>query len=78
MQAEAKIRSKGRVTIPRDIRRALQVEEGGTVIFDVVDDGVRLRPCHAGSVQAFAGACRVGTGKTAADIVAEVRRLREG
>lgn len=78
VQAEARITSKGQVTIPRDIRRVLHVEEGDTVIFDVVDDGVRIRPRHTGTVQAFVGACRVGEGKTAADIVAEVRRLREG
>ncbi len=78
MQAEAKITSKGQVTIPRDIRRALHVGEGDTVIFDVMSDGVRLRPRHAGTVRAFAGACRVGTGKTVADIVSEVRHLREG
>ena len=78
MPAEAKITSKGQVTIPRDIRRALHVEKGDTVVFDVMEDGVRLRPRHAGSVQTFAGACRAGTGKTVADTVAEVRRLREG
>ena len=78
MQAEAKITSKGQVTIPRDIRHALQVEEGDTVIFEVEADGVRLRPYRAGSVRAFAGACRVGPGKTVAEIVAEVRSLRNG
>ncbi len=78
MQAEAKITSKGQVTIPCDIRHALRVEKGDTVIFEVADDGVRIRPRHAGAVRAFAGACRVGAGKTAAEIVAEVRALRDG
>jgi len=78
VQAEAKITSKGQMTIPRDIRRALHVEEGDTVIFDVMSDGVLLRPRHAGTVRAFAGVCRVGAGKTVADIVSEVRHLREG
>lgn len=77
MQAEAKITSKGQVTIPRDIRRALQVVGGDTVIFEVAEDGVRLRPRHTGSVQAFVGAARVGKGKTVAEIVAEVRSLRD-
>lgn len=78
MRAEAKITSKGQVTIPRDIRRALHVEHGDTVIFEVTDGGVRLRPHHAGTVRAFAGASRVGPGKTVAEIVAEVRALRDG
>jgi AbrB family looped-hinge helix DNA binding protein len=77
VQVEAKITSKGQVTIPRAIRRALHVEEGDTVVFEVVDDSVRLRPRHEKSVQAFAGAGRVGTGKTVAEIVAEVRDLRD-
>lgn len=76
MQAEAKITSKGQVTIPRAIRHALHIDEGDTVVFEVVDDGVRLRPRHEKTVQAFAGAGRVGTGKTVAEIVADVRRLR--
>lgn len=78
MQAEAKITSKGQVTIPRAIRHALHVEEGDTVVFDIVDDGVRLRPRHETTVQAFAGAGRVGPGKTVAEIVAEIRSLRDG
>ncbi len=78
VHVEAKITSKGQITIPRDVRRALQVQEGDTVIFDVAEDGVRLRPRHTGSVRAFVGACRIGQGKTAAEIVAEVRSLRDG
>lgn len=78
MRAEAKITSKGQVTIPRDIRRALQVDEGDTVIFDVTAGGVLLRPHQPGTVRAFAGACRTGQGKTVAEIVAEVRALRDG
>lgn len=77
MQAEAKITSKGQVTIPRAIRQALHVQEGDTVVFDVADDGVRLRPHSAKTVQAFVGAGRVGAGKTVAEIVAEVRALRD-
>lgn len=78
MRAEAKITSKGQVTIPRDIRRALQLEEGDTVVFEVADGDVRIRPRHAAAVRAYAGACRVGTGKSVAEIVAEVRSLRNG
>lgn len=77
MQAEAKITSKGQVTIPRAIRQALHVQVGDTVVFDVADDSVHLRPHSAKTVQEFAGAGRVGAGKTVAEIVAEVRALRD-
>jgi antitoxin PrlF len=77
MHVEAKITSKGQVTIPRAIREALHVAAGDTVIFEVVDEGVHIRPRHEKTVQAFAGAGRIGPGKTVADIVAEVRALRD-
>ena len=76
MHVEAKITSKGQVTIPRAIREALHVATGDIVIFEVVDENVHLRPRHEKTVQAFAGAGRVGSGKTVANIVAEVRALR--
>jgi AbrB family looped-hinge helix DNA binding protein len=77
MHVEAKITSKGQVTIPRVIREALHVAAGDTVVFEVVDEAVHLRTRHEKRVQAFAGAGRVGPGKTVADIVAEVRALRD-
>lgn len=76
MQVEATITSKGQVTIPRAIRQVLNVAAGDRVVFAVVDHSVRLRPQHEKSIQAFAGACRVGSGKTVEEIVAEVRDLR--
>jgi len=77
MKVEAKITSKGQVTIPRAIREALHLAVGDTVVFEVVDQNVHLSPRHEKTVQAFAGAGRVGRGKTAADIVSEVRALRD-
>jgi AbrB family looped-hinge helix DNA binding protein len=77
MHAEAKITSKGQVTIPRAIREALHVAAGDTVVFEVVDASVHLRPHYEKTIQVFAGAGRVGAGKTVADIVAEVRSLRD-
>lgn len=77
MYLEAKITGKGQVTIPRAIREALHVAAGDTVVFEIADEGVRIRPRREKTVQAFAGAGRVGSGKTVADIVAEMRALRD-
>lgn len=42
--AVARIVAKGQVTIPEEIRRSLGVDEGDTLLFDVLDGGeVRLR-----------------------------------
>ena len=35
MDVAAKVTSKGQVTVPRDVRAALGIEEGDTVIFHV-------------------------------------------
>lgn len=40
----ATIRSKGQITIPAGIRRAARLEEGDPVEFELVADGILLRP----------------------------------
>lgn len=42
-----KIISGGRVQLPADIRRALSLREGDTVLIEVVDGEVHLRPLSA-------------------------------
>jgi len=39
-----KIRAKGQVTIPTEIRQAARLEEGDPVEVEIVDGGVLLRP----------------------------------
>lgn len=39
-----KVRAKGQVTIPADIRQAARLEEGDPVEVEIVDDGILLRP----------------------------------
>lgn len=39
----AKVTSKGQVTIPVEIRRALDIEAGDDLLFELVPDGVRVR-----------------------------------
>ena len=42
MKKEAKITSKGQVTIPREVRRRLGVRAGDKLIFEEDDTGVRV------------------------------------
>jgi AbrB family looped-hinge helix DNA binding protein len=77
MQAQARVTSKGQITIPLEVRRALRLQKGDTVIFDVDAQGVYLRPHHvAHTFSRYAGALRQGEGRTIAQVVDEVRTLR--
>ncbi len=49
MKCTAKITSKGQITIPAEVRRALGVGEGDMVIFEADGEGVRVLPKRAGT-----------------------------
>ena len=49
MQKQARITSKGQITVPRDIRRALGVRPGDWLLFESDTRGVRVRPLRAKS-----------------------------
>ena len=68
MEKEAKITSKGQITVPLAIRQALGVQPGDTLLFESGKDGIRVRPRRARS--AFAkyrgiGNKGIGSGKKA-------------
>ncbi|HEV2987815.1 MAG TPA: AbrB/MazE/SpoVT family DNA-binding domain-containing protein [Candidatus Angelobacter sp.] len=44
VEKEAKITSKGQITVPLAIRRVLGVQPGDTLLFESDDQGVRVRP----------------------------------
>lgn len=44
MEIEAKITSKGQITVPIAIRRALGVRPGDKLLFESDEKGVRIRP----------------------------------
>jgi antitoxin PrlF len=46
MKAQAKITSKGQITIPRDVRRALGVRPGDKLVFEKVGNVIRIRPLN--------------------------------
>lgn len=54
--SKARMTSKGQLTVPADIRRALGLERGDTVAFELQDEGALLRP--ASSPASLRGALR--------------------
>jgi AbrB family looped-hinge helix DNA binding protein len=44
MQSEAKITSKGQITLPREVRHALGVKPGDKVVFERDGGEIRVRP----------------------------------
>ncbi len=44
MQKQATITSKGQITVPREVRRALGVRTGDKLLFESDGKGVRVRP----------------------------------
>jgi AbrB family looped-hinge helix DNA binding protein len=74
---EAKITSKGQLTLPREIRRALGVGPGDQVAFEVTTQGVVVQPVRLQSVfHEFAGRSRQGAGLTIDEINAWIRDIR--
>ena len=49
MQKQARITSKGQITVPRDIRRTLGVRSGDRLLFESDSTGVHIRPLRAKS-----------------------------
>lgn len=44
MQKQAKITSKGQITVPHEVRRLLGVQSGDKLVFESDEAGVRVRP----------------------------------
>ena len=77
MRREAKMTSKGQVTIPSEIRKLLQVQMGDTLVFEADGQGVRLRPLRPKDVFAeYEGKWRDGEGLSIEEINAQLRKLR--
>ena len=75
----ARVTSKGQLTIPKEVRRALGVREGDNLLFEIADDGGEVRVRVARKPVSFAdyvGAWREGEGMSTGEINAYVRELR--
>lgn len=49
MKKQARITSKGQITVPHEIRRALGVRPGDRLLFEKDGSGVRVRPVRTKS-----------------------------
>jgi len=77
MEKEAKITSKGQITVPREIRRVLGVRPGDKLLFESDNRGVRVRPIKVGSSFAkYRGIGNPGIGSGKKAIMRWVHELR--
>ncbi len=61
--SEATVTSKGQVTIPADIRRALGLSTGERVIFTRLDDGTTVMRAKTRSVLELKGLLKAAAGQ---------------
>jgi AbrB family looped-hinge helix DNA binding protein len=77
VQKRARITSKGQITVPRDIRRALGVRSGDSLLFESDRRGVRVRPVKVESrFEKYRGIGNPGIPSGRKGIVGWVRKLR--
>jgi len=77
MKKQAKVTSKGQVTIPREIRRRLGVRAGDRLEFEEDGKGVRVRAVREQSAfEKYAGIGNPGIGKGRKAILKWMRELR--
>ena len=58
---EATVTSKGQITIPVQVRKALGLEAGDRLMFELRDDGLRVRALHRRKASELRGTVRSET-----------------
>ena len=77
MKRQAKLTSKGQITVPRDIRRRLGVRAGDKLEFEDKGNGVRVKAVRDGSVfEKYAGIGNPGIGSGRKAIQKWIKEIR--
>lgn len=77
MKRQARITSKGQITVPHEIRRALGVRPGDHLLFEKDGAGVRVRPVRTKSpFEKYRGVGTPGIRRGRKAVVRWVRNLR--
>lgn len=75
MQKDAKITSKGQITVPHEIRRLLGVKPGDRLVFESDGRRTHVRPLRSGSP--FAKYRGIGNGRAGSGRKAILQTIRE-
>lgn len=77
MKKQARITSKGQITVPHEIRRALGVRPGDHLLFERDSSGIRVRPVRTKSrFEKYRGVGTPGIRRGRKAVVGWVRNLR--
>ena len=79
MQKKARITSKGQITVPHEVRRAMGVRPGDSLLFEQKGSEFRVRPVRTVSpFEKFRGIGTPGIGRGRKAVIRYVRKLRGG
>ena len=77
MKKAARITSKGQITVPHEIRRALGVRPGDKLLFEKDSGGIRVRPIRRKSpFEKYRGIGTPGIGRGKKAVLRWIRELR--
>jgi antitoxin PrlF len=78
MKEQAKITSKGQITVPKRVRQSLGVEPGDSIVFEEKNGKMEVRPAGKESpFDRYRGIEKRGKGLTREEVIRQVRRLRD-
>jgi AbrB family looped-hinge helix DNA binding protein len=79
LKKKARITSKGQITVPHEVRRAMGVRPGDSLVFEQKGSEFRVRPVRTVSpFEKFRGIGTPGIGRGRKAVIRYVRKLRGG